>query len=68
MARVERDAHFEALVLHLLHALHRHGVEGRHVVVAQLLVRGRGRGRGGVRVRVVRVGVRVSLRVSLGLA
>ena len=32
----------------------------------ELLVRGRGRG--GVRVRVMRVGVRVSLRISLGLA
>jgi hypothetical protein len=40
VAGVERDAHLEALVLHLLHALEGHGVERGHVVVAQLLQEG----------------------------
>mmetsp|Transcript_14852 Transcript_14852/g.31492 ORF Transcript_14852/g.31492 Transcript_14852/m.31492 type:complete len:466 (+) Transcript_14852:484-1881(+) len=37
VARLERDAHLEALVLHLLHAAQCGGVERRHVVVAELL-------------------------------
>mmetsp|Transcript_17301 Transcript_17301/g.56653 ORF Transcript_17301/g.56653 Transcript_17301/m.56653 type:complete len:330 (-) Transcript_17301:218-1207(-) len=37
VARAERDAEHEALVLDLLHALERHRVDGGHVVVAHLL-------------------------------